>query len=132
MKEWKTNWAHTNNKMIQVMAPGHSVKRCCFVDFLNTGPAVSKVLRSQVAKRSNIKRISGFNVIDFIVEKNKLIGAIGIYAETGEYIAIKTNAAILAAGGLTRIFSRNSASLNMGGDAYALALRAGAERWVED
>ena len=34
MKEWKTNWAHTNNKMIQVMAPGHSVKRCCFVDFL--------------------------------------------------------------------------------------------------
>ena len=35
MKEWKTNWAHTNNKMIQVMAPGHSVKRCCFVDFLN-------------------------------------------------------------------------------------------------
>ena len=83
----------TNNKMIQVMAPGHSVKRCCFVDFLNTGPAVSKVLRSQVAKRSNIKRISGFNVIDFIVEKNKLIGAIGIYGETGEYIAIKTKIA---------------------------------------
>ena len=34
---------------------------------------------------------------------------------------------VLASGGLTRIYSRNSASLNMGGDAYALALRAGAE-----
>jgi len=34
---------------------------------------------------------------------------------------------VLAAGGLTRIYRRNSASVNMGGDAYALALRAGAE-----
>ena len=56
-----------------------------------------------------------------------MIGALGLYLETGEYIFINTKAAILAAGGLTRIFERNSASLNMGGDAYALALRAGAE-----
>ena len=26
MKEWKTNWAHTNNKMIQVMAPSQCKK----------------------------------------------------------------------------------------------------------
>ena len=34
---------------------------------------------------------------------------------------------ILAAGGLTKLFVRNSASANMGGEAYALALWAGAE-----
>ena len=34
---------------------------------------------------------------------------------------------ILAAGGLTKIFRRNSASTNMAGEAYALALDAGAE-----
>src|SRR5207244_6592174 len=33
----------------------------------------------------------------------------------------------LAAGGLTKLFERNSASTNMGGEAYALALWAGAE-----
>jgi succinate dehydrogenase/fumarate reductase flavoprotein subunit len=33
---------------------------------------------------------------------------------------------VLATGGLTRLYRRNSASLNMGGDGYALALRAGA------
>ena len=33
---------------------------------------------------------------------------------------------MLATGGLTRLFRRNSASVNMGGDGYALALRAGA------
>ena len=34
---------------------------------------------------------------------------------------------IIATGGLTRLYRRNSASFNMGGDGYALALRAGAE-----
>jgi succinate dehydrogenase/fumarate reductase flavoprotein subunit len=34
---------------------------------------------------------------------------------------------ILAAGGLTKLYERNSASANMGGEAYALALWAGAE-----
>ena len=33
---------------------------------------------------------------------------------------------MLATGGLTRLYRRNSASANMGGDGYALALRAGA------
>jgi len=33
---------------------------------------------------------------------------------------------VVAAGGLTRLYRRNSASANMGGDGYALALRAGA------
>ena len=34
---------------------------------------------------------------------------------------------MIATGGLTRLYRRNSASANMGGDGYALALRAGAE-----
>ena len=127
MKEWKTDWALKKGKMSQVMAPGHSVKRCCYVDFLNTGPAISRILRGQVAKQVNIKRLSGLNIIDLIIDNGILKGAIGLYVETGEYIIINSKAIVLAAGGLTRIFSRNSASLNMGGDAYALALRAGAD-----
>ena len=39
---------------------------------------------------------------------------------------IAAKATILATGGLTRLYQRNSASANMGGDGYALALRAGA------
>ena len=34
---------------------------------------------------------------------------------------------MIATGGLTRLYRRSSASSNMGGDGYALALRAGAE-----
>ena len=39
---------------------------------------------------------------------------------------ISAKATIIATGGLTRLYRRNSASTNMGGDGYALALRAGA------
>src|SRR5262249_13858777 len=45
---------------------------------------------------------------------------------SGVPVTIAAKATIIAAGGLTRIYQRNSASANMGGDGYALALRAGA------
>jgi succinate dehydrogenase/fumarate reductase flavoprotein subunit len=41
-------------------------------------------------------------------------------------VTIAAKATIVATGGLTRLYRRNSASANMGGDGYALALRAGA------
>ena len=40
--------------------------------------------------------------------------------------SISAKATIVATGGLTRLYRRNSASANMGGDGYALCLRAGA------
>ena len=46
---------------------------------------------------------------------------------TGRPVTIAAKAVIIATGGLTRLYRRNSASCNMGGDGYALALRAGAE-----
>jgi succinate dehydrogenase/fumarate reductase flavoprotein subunit len=39
-----------NDHVKQEMAPGHSRKRCCYVDFLNTGPAVSATLRRKLVK----------------------------------------------------------------------------------
>ena len=45
---------------------------------------------------------------------------------SGAPVVIAAKATVLATGGLTRLYRRNSASANMGGDGYALALRAGA------
>src|SRR5262249_10332406 len=41
-------------------------------------------------------------------------------------VTIAAKATVVATGGLTRLYRRNSASANMGGGGYALALRAGA------
>ncbi len=127
MEEWKVGWAREGSHLKQVMAPGHQVERCVYVDFLNTGPAVAKTLRTQLGRADNLRRAGELTVTDIIVDGDQVVGAVGLDVETGEPVRIEANAVILAAGGLTRLYQRNSASVNMGGDSYALALRAGAE-----
>ena len=128
MDGWKAGWARgTNGRMRQVMAPGHQIPRCVYVDFLNTGPAVAKTLRAQVARGDAITRISGLYVIDLVVRDGHVTGAVALDIETGKAVTIAAGAVVLAGGGLTKLYQRNSASVNMGGDSYALALGAGAE-----
>ena len=66
-------------------------------------------------------------ITNIVVNDDQVMGAVGLSMATGTPVTIQANAVILAAGGLTRLYRRNSASVNMGGDSYALALRAGAE-----
>jgi len=127
MAEWGTRWARENGHIKQEMAPGHSVKRCCYVDFLNTGPAVAATLRRKVSESAAIRKISNFAVVEILVRDQRAVGAIALDCISGEWVAIEAKAVILAAGGLTKLFARNSASANMGGEAYALALWAGAQ-----
>ncbi len=127
MAQWGTRWAREDGHIKQEHAPGHSVKRCCYVDFLNTGPAVAATLRRKVSESAHIRRISNLAVIEIIVRDNRAIGAVAFDLASGEFVTVEGKAIILAAGGLTKLYARNSASANMGGEAYALALRAGAE-----
>jgi succinate dehydrogenase/fumarate reductase flavoprotein subunit len=128
MDEWGTGWARdAEDRYCQVMAPGHQVARCVYADFLNTGPAVARALRGEVAQNASVTRISGLCVVELVVREGRCCGALAIDAETGEAVTLAAGAVVLAGGGLTRLFARNSASVNMTGDSFALALRAGAE-----
>src|SRR5919112_793328 len=127
MEEWGTRWARADGRIKQEIAPGHSRKRCCYVDFLNTGPAVAATLRRKVSEIATIRRLSNIGVVDLIIEDGRAVGAVGLDLADGECVTCQTKAIILAAGGLTKLYERNSASSNMGGEAYALALWAGAE-----
>src|SRR5438105_4872310 len=127
MDEWGVGWARENGRIRQVHAPGHDRRRCVYVDFLNTGPAVSKTLRTQLIRTPEIRRVGELLITDLVVVDGICAGAFGLHEITGEAISIAAKATIVATGGLTRLYKRNSASANMGGDGYALALRAGAE-----
>jgi succinate dehydrogenase / fumarate reductase, flavoprotein subunit len=127
MDEWGIGWARRNGHLSQVHAPGHDRKRCVYVDFLNTGPAVSKTLRARVQRIPEIRRVGDLVVHELAVRDGICVGAHAIHLPTGDAASIAAKATIIATGGLTRLYARNSASLNMGGDGYALALRAGAE-----
>ncbi|MSQ21331.1 MAG: FAD-binding protein [Betaproteobacteria bacterium] len=127
MDTWGVGWARANGHLSQVMAPGHDRPRCVYVDFLNTGPAVSRTLRTQVIRTPGIRRVGDLVVTDLVVKDSICTGAQAIHNATGAAVSITARATIIATGGLTRLYRRNSASANMGGDGYALALRAGAE-----
>ena len=127
MDEWGARWARENGHIKQVTAPGHSRARCCYVDFLNTGPSVAGTLRRQLSRWNNIQRLSNVIVTDIVVRDGAAVGAVAIDIISGEIVTFDAAAVILAAGGLTKLFRRNSASANMAGEAYALALWAGAD-----
>jgi succinate dehydrogenase / fumarate reductase, flavoprotein subunit len=127
LDSWGIGWARHDGHIRQVMAPGHSRKRCCYVDFLNTGPAVSATLRSRVNKQDGIRRLSNVAVIDLVVRDGEVRGAVAVDVMTAEPVTIAAASVVLAAGGLTKLYRRNSASANMAGESYGLALRAGAE-----
>jgi succinate dehydrogenase/fumarate reductase flavoprotein subunit len=127
MDEWGVGWARAEGHIKQVQAPGHDRPRCVYVDFLNTGPAVSKTLRGRLNSIPEIRRIGDLQVLDVMVRDGAACGAAALHVPTGALVTIAARTVVLATGGLTRLYRRNSASTNMGGDGYALALRAGAE-----
>ncbi len=126
MDEWGVGWARKDGHITQAMAPGHDRPRCVYVDFLNTGPAVSKTLRTVVNKIKGIRRAGDLCVVDLLRNGDDVVGAVALHLGSGAPVVIHARATVIATGGLTRLYRRNSASANMGGDGYALALRAGA------
>jgi succinate dehydrogenase / fumarate reductase flavoprotein subunit len=127
MDEWGVGWARENGAYKRAFAPGHDRPRCVYVDFLNTGPAVSRTLRARLNRTPEIHRVGELLVNELVVRDGECIGATALHLPTGAPVSIAAGATIVATGGLTRMYRRNSASLNMSGDGYALALAAGAE-----
>jgi len=126
MEAWGIGWARKDGRITQAMAPGHDRPRCVYVDFLNTGPAVSKTLRTAVNKTTGVRKAGDLCVVDLLRKDGRIVGAVALHLGSGTPIILSAKATIIATGGLTRLYRRNSASANMGGDGYALALRAGA------
>jgi succinate dehydrogenase/fumarate reductase flavoprotein subunit len=78
-----------------------------------------------MARNQNIRKIGDLCIVDLVTRGGAVTGAVGWHLGTGAPVTIAAKATVLATGGLTRLYRRNSASTNMGGDGYALALRAG-------
>src|SRR3981189_3266197 len=81
----------------------------------------------RIGQIAAIKRLSNLAVTDLVVGDDAAVGAVALDIAAGEPVTIAARAVIIATGGLTRIYARNSASANMGGDGYARALAPGAE-----
>ena len=121
------NWARTaDGRYAQVFAPGHSRRRCVYIDVLRTGEGTSQALRGAIARDPHITRLSNVMLTSLARSGGSVVGALGFAVETLAPVAIAARTTIVAAGGLTAAYARNSASANMTGDGFVLAAEAGA------
>src|SRR3954471_7262907 len=127
MDDWKVGWAREDGHIKQAQAPGHDRPRCAYVDFLATGPAVSRTLRSRLIASGGVRRVGDLLIVDIAVRDGEACGATALHLSTGRIVTLAARAVVIATGGLTGLYRRNSASANMGGDGYSLGLRAGAD-----
>jgi succinate dehydrogenase/fumarate reductase flavoprotein subunit len=127
LEGYGANWARTpDGAYSQVFAPGHSRKRCVYVDVLRTGDAVSQALRSVVRRDGNVVRLSNVMLTKLAKDGDRVTGALGFAIEQLEPVGFSAQSTIVASGGLTFLYARNSASSNMTGDGFLLAAEAGA------
>lgn len=120
-------WAADDDVIRQVSAPGHSRARCCYVDVLATGQSTSTGLRRAV-RLAGVTTLDSRCATDLIRDADgAVVGAVVLDSDTGTVEIWRAGVVVLAAGGLTELYARNSAAVTMTGDAYALALHAGAE-----
>lgn len=129
-------WAADGERIRQVVAPGHSRRRCCYVDVLATGQAISTGMRKELRRVAaggaaggpGVRIVDGMVVAALLQDaERRVVGAVALDADHGTLRTFTGGAVVLACGGLTELYARNSAAATMTGDAYALALRAGAE-----
>src|SRR5260221_2886931 len=79
MDDWKVGWAREDGHIKQAQAPGHDRPRCAYVDFLSTGPAVSRTLRSQLNLGGAVRRIGELLIIEIAVRDGEPCGAIALH-----------------------------------------------------
>lgn len=127
VERYGVHWARSHDgKHSQVVAPGHSRRRCVYVDVLNTGGALSAGLRKTIWRDPGIRHMSNVAITGIVVQDGVAVGAVGFRLQDLGPVSLGAAAVILATGGLTEIYARSSASANMTGDGYVLAVEAGA------
>src|SRR5271154_2627282 len=70
---WGVGWARKDGHITATTAPGHDRPRCVYVDFINTGPAVSKTLRTVMARNPLIRKAGDLCIVDLIVSDGEIL-----------------------------------------------------------
>ena len=75
LDRWGVGWARKDGHITATQAPGHDRPRCAYVDFINTGPAVSKTLRTAMARNAMIRKAGDLCIVDLVVSDGEVTGA---------------------------------------------------------
>lgn len=93
----------------------------------DAGGAILRKLLSVMEQHENVSVCTTLHALRLITEDGRVCGAHCFDTQSKRWMQIKAKAVILAAGGFCRIFPFSTNSADLGGDAMAMALGAGAE-----
>ena len=89
------------------------------VGWANIGPMVEYV------KKIGIRTKEKTMITDLVREGSRVVGAIGFNMDSGDWVAIRAKATVLATGGAAEVYERNNSPVRSTGDGYVMAYRAG-------
>ena len=112
-------------KISQRAFGAHTYRRLCHVGD-RTGLELIKTLEDQVLHR-DIKFFDELYITKLLKKGDRVIGAVGIKLNSGEFYAFRAKAVIVATGGCGKIYKVTSNSWESTGDGLGLAFNAGAE-----
>jgi succinate dehydrogenase / fumarate reductase flavoprotein subunit len=93
--------------------------------WITSGRAIGSALRYGVSRTPGIERLEDVMVCDLVCDGDRVSGAVAVDIYSGELIAIRSRAVVLATGGF-QPFSFKCTGGDTTGDGIAMALRAGA------
>jgi len=112
-------------KISQRAFGAHTYRRLCHVGD-RTGLELIKTLEDQVLHR-DVKFFDELYITKLLKNGDKVIGAVGLKLNSGEFYVFRAKAVIVATGGCGRIYKITSNSWESTGDGLGLAFNAGAE-----
>ncbi len=111
-------------KIMQRAFGAHTYRRLCHVGD-KTGLELIRTLEDRIL-HGNATFMDELIITRLAKRNGRVIGAIGLYFKTGEFVAISAKAVVLATGGCGKVYKVTSNSKETTGDGLALALDAGA------
>ena len=103
----------------------HTYRRLCHVGD-RTGLEIIRTLEDQILHR-DIKFFDEMYVTKLIKDGERVVGAVGLKLNTGQFYVFKSKAVIISTGGCGKIYKVTSNSWESTGDGLGLAYEAGAE-----
>ena len=82
-------------------------------------------LLTEIGHRQGVSFLPWIMIFDLILDEGEVVGALGFEFRQGKWIAIQSQAVVLANGGGGALYRRHDNPVRITGDGYALAFRAG-------
>lgn len=122
--DWGIEFIREGGHLHKVRSGDHSFARV--VAPINHQGTDETLVLLRVAQARGVVAIENTMAIDLALSGGRVAGVLGLDRTAGKLVALRTKTVVLATGGCGRLFSRTSNPIDVTGDGYVIAFRAGA------